>query len=82
MFVPRFTMFVSSVGMLFRLFFLAKLVMMGGLVMMMGGSVMVSGGLKMMLTGRMFGRLCHVVFLHNQPMKRIAGCSTHIESIS
>jgi hypothetical protein len=31
---------------------LAKLVMMGGLMMMVGGSVMISGGLMMMLNCR------------------------------
>jgi hypothetical protein len=40
--------------------------MVGRLVMMVGGGVMISGGLMMVLTGRMFRGLCHVVFLPNQ----------------
>ena len=54
MFVPDSTMFVSSLGMLFRLFVLAEIMMVGRLVMMVGGGVMMSGGLMMVLTGRMF----------------------------
>jgi hypothetical protein len=46
--VPASAMFVSSVGMLFRLFVLAEIMMVGRLVMMVGGGVM------MVLTGRMF----------------------------
>jgi hypothetical protein len=37
MFVPDSTMFVSSLGMLFRLFVLAEIMMVGRLVMMVGG---------------------------------------------
>jgi hypothetical protein len=53
-FVPGSAMFVGSVGMLFRLFVLAEIMMVGRLVMMVGGGVMISGGLMMVLTGRMF----------------------------
>jgi hypothetical protein len=53
MFVPGSAMFVSSLGMLFRLFMLAKLVMVRSLVVMVGGSVMKGSGLMMMLHGRM-----------------------------
>jgi hypothetical protein len=53
MFVPDSTMFVSSLGMLFRLFVLAEIMMVGRLVMMVGGSMMISGGLMMVLHGRM-----------------------------
>jgi hypothetical protein len=53
MFVPGSAMFVSSLGMLFRLFVLAKLVMVRSLVVMVSGSVMKGSGLMMMLHGRM-----------------------------
>jgi hypothetical protein len=53
MFVPGSAMFVSSLGMPFRLFMLAKLVMVRSLVVMVGGSVMKGSGLMMMLHGRM-----------------------------
>jgi hypothetical protein len=53
MLVPRFAMFLSSLGMLFRLFVLAEIMMMGRLVMMVSGGVMVSGGLMMVLHSRM-----------------------------
>jgi hypothetical protein len=66
MFLPRFAMFVSGLGMRLRLILLANLVMMGGLMMMVGRSVMKSGGLMMMLNSRMLRRLCHAVFLPNQ----------------
>jgi hypothetical protein len=56
-------MFVSRFGVLFRLFMLAKIMMMGGLMMMMGGRVVMSGCLMMMLAGRMLWGLCHGVFL-------------------
>jgi hypothetical protein len=46
-------MFLSSLGMLFRLFVLAEIMMVGRLVMMVGGSMMISGGLMMVLHGRM-----------------------------
>jgi hypothetical protein len=52
-------MFVSRFGVLLRLFVLAKIMMMGGLMMMMRGRVVTSGGLMMMLTGRMLRGLCH-----------------------
>jgi hypothetical protein len=61
--VSLLAMFVSRVGMLFRVFVLAEVMMMGGLMMMMRGSVMISGGLMMMLTGRMLRGLCHGAFL-------------------
>jgi hypothetical protein len=54
-------MFVSSIGMLFRLFVLAKIMMVGGLMMMMSSSVVMSGGLMMMLACLMFRGLCHGV---------------------
>ena len=56
-------MFVSRFGVLFRLFVLAKIMMMGGLMMMVRGRVVMSGCLMMMLTGRMLWGLCHGVFL-------------------
>jgi hypothetical protein len=40
MFVPDSAMFVSSPGMLFRLFVLAEIMMVGCLVMMVGGGVL------------------------------------------
>jgi hypothetical protein len=62
--VPVLAMFVSSLGVLFCLFVLAKIVMMGRLMMMVGGSVMMSGRLMMMLAGRM---PCHALFLPTSP---------------
>jgi hypothetical protein len=49
-------MFVSRFGVLLRLFMLANIMVMGGLMMMVSGGVVMSGGLMMMLAGRM---LCH-----------------------
>jgi hypothetical protein len=60
-FVPRFAMFVGRLGVLLRLFVLAEIVMMGGLMMVMGRGMVMSGGLMMMLNGRMLRRLCHAV---------------------
>jgi predicted MFS family arabinose efflux permease len=45
---------------------LAKIVMMGGLMMMVGGGVVMSRGLMMMLTGRMLRGLCHGAFPPNR----------------
>ena len=56
--VALLAMFVRGSRVLFGLFVLAQIVMMGGLMMMMGGGVVMGSGLMMMLTGRMF-RLCH-----------------------
>jgi hypothetical protein len=53
MFVGKLAMFESRSGVLLRLFVLAKIVVMGRLMMMMCGGVMVSGRLVMMLTRRM-----------------------------
>ena len=53
MFVPSSAMFLSSLGMLFRLFVLAEIMMVGRPVMMVVGSVMISGGLMMVLHHRM-----------------------------
>ncbi len=50
---------VSRFGVLFRLFMLAEIMMMGGLMMMVGGRVVMSGCLMMMLAGRMYWGLCH-----------------------
>jgi hypothetical protein len=55
-------MFVSRFGVPFRLFMLAKIMMMGGLMMMVGGRVVMSGCLMMMLASRMLWGLCHGVF--------------------
>ena len=74
-------MFMSRFGVLFRLFVLAKIMMMGRLMMMVGGRVVMSGCLMMMLTGRMLWGLCHGVFLPTSPLKADAGCSLDIESI-
>jgi hypothetical protein len=57
--VSLLAMFVSRFGMPLRVFVLAEVMMMGGLMMMMGGSVVISRGLMMMLTGRMLRGLCH-----------------------
>jgi hypothetical protein len=58
--VSLLAMLVGRVGVLLRLFVLAKIVMVGGLVMMMGSSMMMRGGLMMMLASRMSS---HGVFL-------------------
>jgi hypothetical protein len=63
MLVCLLAMFVSHFGVLFRLFMLAKIMMMGGLMMVVGGRVVMSGRLMMMLAGRMLWGLCHGVFL-------------------
>jgi hypothetical protein len=76
--VSLLAMFVSRFGVLFRLFVLAKIVMMGGLVMMMGSSMMMRGGLMMMLASRMPS---HGVFLPNRFLKMDAGCTLSIDSI-
>jgi len=60
-------MFLSRFGVLFRLFVLTKIMMMGGLMMMVGGRMVMSGCLMMMLTGRMLRGLCHGVFLPTSP---------------
>jgi hypothetical protein len=51
--VSLLTVLVSRFGVLLRLFVLAEIVMMGGLMMMMGRGVVMCGGLMMMLAGRM-----------------------------
>jgi hypothetical protein len=66
MFVPGPAVLVSSLSMLLRLLVLAKIVVVGGLVMMMSGSVVISGGLMMVLTGRMLWGLCQIEFPPNQ----------------
>ena len=57
--VSLLAVLVSHFGVFLRLFVLAKIVMMGGLMMMVGGRVVMSGCLMMMLTGRMLWGLCH-----------------------
>jgi hypothetical protein len=52
-FVAGFTVFHSRVGMLFGVFVLAHVMMMGGLMVMVSGSVVVSGCLMVMLASRM-----------------------------
>jgi hypothetical protein len=53
MFVSELAMFESRGCVFLRLFVLAKIVVMGRLMMMVCGGVMVSGRLVMMLTRRM-----------------------------
>jgi hypothetical protein len=53
MFVSELAMFESRGCVFLRLFVLAKIVVMGRLMMMVYGGVMVSGRLVMMLTRRM-----------------------------
>jgi hypothetical protein len=80
--VSLLAMFVSRFRVLLRLFVLAEIMMMGGLMMMMCGSMMISGGLMMMLTGRMFRGLCHGAFLPTGLGKKIyAGCGLAIDNI-
>jgi hypothetical protein len=57
---------VGRFGVLLRLFVLAEIVMMGGLMMVMGRCMVMSGGLMMMLTGGMLRGLCHVAFPPNR----------------
>ena len=70
--VSLLTMFVSCVGVLLRLFVLAEIMMMGGLVMMMRRRVVLSGSLVMVLTGRMLRGLCHGAIPPNQPSQLYA----------
>jgi|SRR5208337_1226082 len=65
-------MLASRFGMLLRLFMLAKIVKMGGLMMVMCGRVVVCGGLMMMLTRRML-RLCHGAIPPDRSSKTGAG---------
>jgi hypothetical protein len=69
MLVCLLTMPVGRFGVLVRLFVLAKIMMMGGLMMMVGGRVVMSGCLMMMLAGRMLWGLWHRVFLPTSPRK-------------
>jgi hypothetical protein len=69
--VSLLAMFVSCFGMLRRVFVLAEVMVMGGLMMMMRGSVVMSGSLMMMLTGRMFRGLCHVATPPNRSWRRM-----------
>ncbi|MGB3583806.1 MAG: hypothetical protein WBA40_22225 [Roseiarcus sp.] len=69
-------MFVSRFGVLLRVFVLADVMVMGGLMMMMmRGSVVMSGSLMMMLTGRMLRGLCHSAIPRNRSWKTDAGCT-------
>jgi hypothetical protein len=72
--VSLLAMFVSCVGVLFRLFVFAQIMMMGSLVMMMRRCVVLSGSLVVVLTGRMLrGRgLCHGAIPPNQPSQKYA----------
>jgi hypothetical protein len=79
--VSLLAMFVSRFRVPLRLFVLAEVMMMGGLMMMMRGSVMISGGLMMMLAGRMLRGLCHGAFLPTGLGKMDAGCRLTIDSI-
>jgi hypothetical protein len=60
MFVRMFAVFVSCGRVLLRFLVLAGFVMMGRLVMMMRGCVVMARGLVMVVTCRMFWRLCHL----------------------
>ena len=59
MFVSELAMFVSRGCVFLRLFVLAKIVVVGCLMMMMCGRVVMRGRLMMVLTGRMLLGLCH-----------------------
>jgi hypothetical protein len=63
--VSLLAVLVSHFGVFLRLLVLAKIVMMGGLMMMVGGGVVMSRGLVMMLAGWML-RLCHCAFPPNR----------------
>jgi hypothetical protein len=53
--VRGLAMFVSGVGVVFRLFMLAEIVMVRSLMVMMGGGVVVGGRIVVMLARRMLG---------------------------
>jgi hypothetical protein len=72
-FVALIAMFVSRVCVLLRLFVLAKIVMVCGLMMMMRGCVMIRGGLMMVITRRMLRGLCHGVIPPQPASKNGAG---------
>jgi hypothetical protein len=59
MLVGELAMFLGRGGVILRVFVLAHLVMMRGLMMVMRGGVVVSGGGVMVLARRMFGRFGH-----------------------
>jgi hypothetical protein len=69
--VSLLAMFVSRFGVLLRVFVLADVMVMGGLMMRMRGSVVMSGGLMMMLTGRMLRGLCHVAIPPSRSWRRM-----------
>ena len=73
--VSLLAMFVSRVSVLLRLFVLAEIMVMGGLMMMMRGGVVISGSLMMMLGSRMLWGLCHGAIPPNRSWKIDAGCS-------
>jgi hypothetical protein len=79
--VSLLAMFVSRFGVLLRVFVLADVMVMGGLMMMMRGSVVMSGSLMMMLTGQMLRGLCHSAIPPNRSWKTDAGCTLAIDSI-
>jgi hypothetical protein len=72
-FVSLFAMFVSRFGVLLRLFVLAKIMMMGSL--MMCCRVVIRGRLMMMLSGWMLRGLCHGAVPPNRSLKTDAGYS-------
>jgi hypothetical protein len=71
--VSLLAMFMSRFGVIFRVFVLAKVMMMRGLMMMMRGGVVMRGGLMMMLTGWMLRGLCHGATPPNRSWKMDAG---------
>ena len=73
--MPLFTVLMSGFGVRLRLFVLAHVVEMGGLVMMVGRSVMICGRLMVMLTSRMLG-FCHDEFLLTVPRNHAPGAAS------
>jgi hypothetical protein len=61
--VGKIAVFLGRHGVCFRVFVLADLVMMGGLMVMMRSGMVMSGGGMMMRARRMFRRLRHILVL-------------------
>ena len=76
--VPLLAMFVSGVGVLFRLVVLAEIMMERGLMMVMGSGMVMAGSPMMMLARWM---LSHGIFLPNRFLKMDAGCNVLIDII-
>jgi hypothetical protein len=70
--VALLAMFVGGSRVLFGLFVLAQIVMMGGLMMMVRGGVVVSGSLMVMLARRMLGHFGDFLPYDDRPHSAVA----------